>query len=167
VERESLAAAKREEEDDRSLPPLMAAVALDVDGEDRSSCLSRASLIRFRSAEVTSDLDPTPRSLYITNAGAVFLSAIRFDSVRLDCHLIITTSLKRRRCGSCCRKLGFWGWVSGRRMQFSIYRREQWFPISVRFYSFQIIFFSTFSAFLSAKIFSFFEVFCFYLPHKT
>jgi len=74
AERESLAAAKREEEE-RSLP-LMAA-ALDVEGEERSSCLSRTSLIRFRSTEVTSDLDPTPpRSLYITVAGQM----IRLDS---------------------------------------------------------------------------------------
>lgn len=54
---------KREEEEDLSLPPL---IVLEVDGEDRSSCLSRTSLIRFRSTDATSALDPTPPlSLYI------------------------------------------------------------------------------------------------------
>lgn len=96
AERESLAAAKREEEE-RSLP-LMAPAALDVDGEDRSSCLSRTSLIRFRSTEVTSDLDPTPpRSLYITIAGVLLLvEMIRFDSFGFSTNH--NEILKRCRC---------------------------------------------------------------------
>ena len=95
AERESLAAAKREEEE-RSLP-LMAA-ALDVEGEERSSCLSRTSLIRFRSTEVTSDLDPTPpRSLYITVAGVLLLvEMIRFDSFGFSTNH--NEILKRCRC---------------------------------------------------------------------
>ena len=76
AERESLAAAKREEEE-LSLP-LMAAAALDVDDDDRSSCLLRMSLIRFRSAEVTFDLDLTPpRSLYIIIVGLAVVEAER------------------------------------------------------------------------------------------
>lgn len=43
-----------------SLPLLM--MGLEVEGEDRSSCLSRTSLIRFRSSDLEAE---TPRSLYI------------------------------------------------------------------------------------------------------
>lgn len=52
-------------------------IGREVDGEDRSSCLSRTSLIRFRSTGgATSDLDPTapPRSLYIITALSLSLS---------------------------------------------------------------------------------------------
>lgn len=49
--------------DENSLP----LIVLEVEGEDRSRCLSRASLIRFRATGPTSDLEPPiPRSLYMT-----------------------------------------------------------------------------------------------------
>ena len=83
---------KREEEEDLSLPPL---IVLEVDGEDRSSCLSRTSLIRFRSTDATSALDPTPPfSLYIittiTTPYSLFLLLWFFDSS----YSIIITMMK-------------------------------------------------------------------------
>lgn len=49
---------------DKSLPLI---VALEVDKDDLSSCLSKASLIRFRSTEpANSDLEPPTRSLSIS-----------------------------------------------------------------------------------------------------
>jgi hypothetical protein len=54
-------------------------MVLEVDGEDLSSCLSRTSLIRFRSTEATSALDPTlARSLYIITETCYYSSSIRF-----------------------------------------------------------------------------------------
>lgn len=89
AERESLwSLAVNREEEDLSLPLLV----LDVDGEDRSSCLSRTSLIRFRSTEVTSALDPTPpRSLYIiTTTSTPLLSS---SLIQIPSHPIITMML--------------------------------------------------------------------------
>lgn len=82
-------AVKSEEDEDLSLP----LIVLDVDGEDRSSCLSRTSLIRFRSTEATSALDPTPpRSLYIITNSFFFVSFFPLLYIFLDTFFFFLTN---------------------------------------------------------------------------
>lgn len=47
----------------------VALMGREVDGEDRSRCLSRTSLIRFRSSDLEAETvtETPPRSLYIPN----------------------------------------------------------------------------------------------------
>lgn len=47
----------------------VALMGREVEGEDRSRCLSRTSLIRFRSSDLEAETvtEPPPRSLYIPN----------------------------------------------------------------------------------------------------
>ena len=55
-----------------SLPFSLPFKPLEVDGEDLSRCLSRASLIRFRSAAPISTFDPQPPlSLYISPSSSI------------------------------------------------------------------------------------------------